>query len=114
MRKMISRVRSWLNQIVVVKRWALAITLAVMVMLVGAFYYQTQAIQHNQRQAECVARVEVRDDLRSVLFKVVDLSDLFTAGGKKPSAGVIAYTRNRVDFINEKYPALPISKCKNA
>jgi hypothetical protein len=108
MRKMISRVRSWLNQIVVVKRWALAITLAVMVMLVGAFYYQTQAIQRNQRQAECVARVEVRDDLRSVLFKVVDLSDLTT------SHGAVQYQKNRVDYINAKYPALPIASCENA
>jgi hypothetical protein len=108
MRKMISRIRSWLSQIVVVKRWALAITLAVMVLLVGAFYYQTQAIQHNQRQAECVARVEVRDDLRAVLFKVVDLSDLTT------SHGAVQYQKNRVDYINAKYPAIPISQCKNA
>lgn len=105
MRKMISCVRTWLSQIVVVKRWALAITLAVMVLLVGAFYYQTQAIQRNQRQAECIARVQVRDDLRSVLFKVVDLSDLTTSVGAKK------YQENRVNYINEKYPALPIQSC---
>jgi hypothetical protein len=105
------RLSNWLNKIIDVRIKALLMTSIAILIIVAGFEFQLSGQATARAEAQCTTRIESRSDLREVLFKVVDLSDLFVGTDKTPNAAVQAYTQNRVDFINEKYPPINRSDC---
>jgi hypothetical protein len=77
---------------------------------VTAFILAEQ-IYGNQRQiyTGCITNHETRDAVRTVLFKIVDLSDLFPSG--QAPAGVAQYTGTRDNYIDLFYPPLSKESC---
>lgn len=95
------RVRDWMEKVIDVKVKAVLLTGFLATFTVVAFQYQVSAINADRFADGCEAKVNARDDLRDVLFHVVDLSDVLPG-----SEAAQAFTLNRIEYINEKYPAL--------
>lgn len=79
------RVRDWMEKVIDVKVKAVLLTGFLATFTVVAFQYQVSAI-NEKYPAVCEAKVNARDDLRDVLFNVVDLSDVLP--GSYGSSGV--------------------------
>lgn len=102
------RIREWGNRTVKVKWVVPAYGILALVILLGgsAIASQNSAdLEQNARgdavtaYTDCVRRVETRDDLRGVLFAILNLAD--------EDEGVMRVTA----VINEKYPALSMDDC---
>ncbi len=105
--------REWWNRIVPLRIKYLVTVAACVVVLVAAFQWQTsklseirQADFKRSQTTQCYSRVESRDDLRAILFYVVDLTDIIP-----DSEAATLYTLNRTTFINHNYPALSDATC---
>jgi hypothetical protein len=105
--------KAFWNRVVPLRIKYLIITAACTLILVVSFQVQTTRLadarsadlKDNQTQ-QCYARVNSRDDLRSILFYVVDLNDVLP-----DDQGADLYTRNRTTFIDHNYPALSKAQC---
>lgn len=102
---MINRLKTWWNKQIVARVKHVALSVFILVLLFASFQYQVSAQSAAREHAVCVSRVEGRDDLRAVLFYVVDLSDVI------PNGKAASYTANRVDYINRAYPSLDSADC---
>lgn len=96
------KIREWWNQEILVQVKHMFTAIAFVLFTLTGFWYQDT---HTDR-AQCLTRVQIRGDLRSVLFKIIDLSDVLPG-----DQGAEAYRLNRTNFINEKYPALDERMC---
>lgn len=112
--------REWWNRVVPLRVKYLVITSVCVLILVGAFQYQTSRLASDRaadlkanQTTQCVSRVDSRNDLRDILFRIVDLSDLFDPATITPQgqAFVDNYKNNRIVYINDKYPALDGAHC---
>lgn len=109
----VERFRRWWDREVKVRVKALVYTAAVLVFLVVGnqvqnYQLNSQRIQDiSDRQDQvCQTRITTRNDLRSVLLHVVDLSDVLPGNNDAE-----AYTQNRIDYINLKYPPITTANC---
>lgn len=108
-----NRLSRWWQKIVIVRVKALVYLTTVLIVLVSSFQIQNYQINAQRiqdvadRQDQlCDTRIRTRKDLREVLFRVVDLSDVLP--GERAAE---AYTKNRIDFINNKYPEITVKDC---
>lgn len=95
------RFRLWTEKVIDVKVKAILLTGVLATFTVVAFQYQVSALSAERFASVCDAKIQAREDLRSILFYVVDLSDVFP---DEPLAD--RYTESRVDYIEQKYPSL--------
>lgn len=111
----------WMRQPAVLIRWKVAVTGAVAMLLVTGLLYQTRTIDINRRIADRQAleqrlhdeqcqRAEARDDVRTVLFRITKLKDVFPDAG--PSLDL--YEHAMATIINEVLPALQVDDCDGA
>lgn len=116
----LSHFRTWLNQVIDVRRKAVAYLMFVLFMLSVGFQYQTNALSNarvhdveTSQHETCVNRVKTRDDVRAVLFSIVDLTDLFDPDTITPKgqAFIDNYQATRTALIEAKYPALDAADC---
>jgi len=126
-----TRIRSWWNAILILRVKHAATNVAVIVLLVVGFQVQNArlnaadiknnkanidaieasiALHHYEDDvhaySDCTHRVSGRNDLRIVLFSMVDLATVFP---DSPTA--ILYTQHQKALIESAYPPLDKSDC---
>lgn len=89
-----------------VNRAKVCVAVAAGVLTIASFNHQVASQATESRRNQCIARVDSRSDLRSVLLYVVDLSDVLPL-----SSYASNYTMRRTDYINSAFPALNPDDC---
>lgn len=101
-----ARTKEWMRQPPVLMRWKIAVTALAVLTLGGGLYYQSN-YQDNQRRhdTECL-RAEGRDNVRLVLFKITQLSDIFPT-----SDAIQLYESSMHTIIEAALPEITIKGC---
>lgn len=93
-----SDLRAWWNKKIALRIKGIVYTMFVTgILIVGGQYQIAHANQVNLDRV-CETRATGREDLRKVLYSIVDLSNLFPDG--EPTDGAKAYTESRVLIID--------------
>lgn len=98
--------RSWMRQPPVLMRWKIAVTGVAVMTLTSGLYYQTRYLNEERvHDAQC-ARAEGRAAVRTVLFQLTSLSDVF---GHTDTIDL--YESSRKAIIEAVLPPIEVTGC---
>lgn len=98
--------REWFGQVAILHRWKVALTFLCLTVLAVSFQYQTTYLNNAREHDLACQRAQGRADLRIVLFRLVDLRDLFP-----DNAQAAAYQANRTAVIDALLAPITVKDC---